>query len=69
MLSFDFFLGLSATLTNAQRSYLESLGVHDCFKLPLKVGLQMGVLPSYYTFNVAVELLEEEKREEVVDFD
>lgn len=58
---YDYFLGLSGTMGKEKIEFLESHGIHHSFEIPLKTGYKLGVVPEFITYNVPVQLTDEEK--------
>ncbi|PRY38528.1 hypothetical protein CLV58_109255 [Spirosoma oryzae] len=62
-------LGLSATLDEDKLSYLDELGIHHQFSVPLKTGVRLGIVPAYQSLNIPVDLTPTEAREYLVQQD
>ena len=58
---YDYFLGLSGTMGKEKIEFLEKHGIHHSFEIPLKTGYKLGVVPEFITYNVPVQLTDEEK--------
>lgn len=58
---FDYFLALSGTMSKEKIELLESFGIEHSFEIPLKTGYKLGVVPEFITYNIPVELSEQER--------
>jgi superfamily II DNA or RNA helicase len=58
---YDYFLGLSGTLSKEKLDFLESHGINHSFEIPLKTGYKLGVVPEFITYNIPVELTKSER--------
>lgn len=53
--------GLSATLTETNKEFLESFGIKIAFSINLTEGTRLQIVPEYKILNVGVELTDDEK--------
>lgn len=58
---YDYLLALSGTMGKEKIEKLESLGINHSFEIPLKTGYKLGVVPEFITYNIPVELSEQER--------
>ena len=58
---YDYLLALSGTMGKEKIEKLESLGINHSFEIPLKTGYKLGVVPEFITYNIPVELTEQER--------
>lgn len=58
---FDYFLALSGTMGKEKIELLETFNINHSFEIPLKTGYKLGVVPEYITYNIPVQLTEQEK--------
>ena len=61
--SYQWFLGLSATLEKEHKKFLLSFGISTVAKITLEEGIKLGLVPLYTNYNLAVPMSIKEQEE------
>lgn len=60
-----YLLCLSAMVKKVHKDFLESIGVHFNFFIPLETGYKLGVVPNFTHYNLAIHLTKDEQKQYV----
>ena len=62
-LQYEYFLGLSATLSESDKKYLNKHNLDIFFSISLEDGIKCSMVPEFSIWNIPVQMTEEEKKE------